>query len=198
MVRNNVMMRWFLSRAPGARRQWPVWLSWAGCMLLLLPLVLAACNDAPPPNGTLLNQLHWCDKPTTLFQDASQSPPTALTDWKQVKGDLAFTVYLPERLPDGSCLVSGHAIVHDKVLGSMFSISYELPNGTPLALSETAVSGQSIPNLECSPDTSNPGSQLCLGTKGQTSIVISSKKSEKDLQALFKDLQPNVDWLPKK
>src|SRR5262245_25425806 len=83
-------------------------LCWLG--LLLVPLVLAACGadskPSPPNGGTLLNQLHWCDVPTVLFQDGSKSPPATLTDWSEVKSQLNFTVYLPSTLPDGSCLVA--------------------------------------------------------------------------------------------
>lgn len=193
--------------------------------LLLLPLALAACNDTPPlpPTDTPLNQLHWCDKQTLLFQDASQSPPAALTDWEQVRSALDFTVYLPQTLAKGSCLVAGEAIIHDKVLGSSFGVSYLLPNGNSLAFSETAVSGEAAPTFQCSPSTGTttetptptptstgtptpttptPGlgnsvTLLCLGSKAKTNIVIDSSESEKDLQTLFSGLQANVDWIPK-
>lgn len=173
----------------------------AGSLLLLLSLALAACTSntpAPPPAGTALNQLHQCDtKTTTFFQDDSQTPPATLTDWKTVKNDLTFTTYLPARLPNGTCLVNGHAIVHDKVLGSQFSVSYILPGGVPLAISETFLNGAAVPALQCLPDASNKGSLECLGSKGQTSVVFDSSDTEKNLQALFKSLQPNVDWVPK-
>src|SRR5579885_1214322 len=113
------LARWGVRHRPGRHV--------LGCLLgalLLLPLALAACNEAPPPNDAALNQLHWCDKQTLLFQDASQTPAVPLTDWAQVKTALDFTIYLPERLPIGSCLVSGEALIHDKVLGSSFGISY--------------------------------------------------------------------------
>jgi len=175
------------------------WMGLAGCVFLLLPLALAACNNAPPPPvDSALNQLHWCDKPTTLFQDASSSPPTTISDWKTVKSALSFTVYLPARLPNGSCLVDGHAIVHDKVLGSSFSIAYQLPGGAPLALSETLVTGAGTPDLQCQSDTSSKDTLLCLGTIDKTSVVIDSKQSQKDLQTLFKNLKADVDWLPAK
>ncbi len=138
---------------PRRRSGWLV-----GCMLgalLLLPLALAACNDAPS-NDVALNQLKWCGKQTLVFQDASQTPPAPLTDWKQVKKALDFTVYLPPQLPKGTCLVSGEALVHDKVLGSSFGVSYMLPNGVPLAFSETAQSnGEAVP-FQCSPSNAQP------------------------------------------
>src|SRR5579862_6139316 len=124
--------------------------------LLLLPLVLAACNDTPPPSGDALNKLHWCDKQTLLFQDASQTPPTQLTDWNQVKAALDFTVYLPAQLPSGTCLVSGEALIHDKVLGSSFGVSYLLPSGTSLAFSETAVTNQQTAAFQCSASSGVP------------------------------------------
>ncbi len=193
-------------------------LSWTLGMLLLLPLALAACSDTPPPpDGTVLNQLHWCAKETLLFQDASKSPPATLTDWGQVKSALDFTVYLPQRLPTGSCLVSGEAIIHDKVLGSSFGVSYVLPDGGTLAFSETAVSGQQTPTFQCSPSggtptntptptpkgtpTPTPGAGtgttlLCLGSKAKTNIVMNSSQPQKELQAIFDSLQANVDWIP--
>jgi type II secretory pathway pseudopilin PulG len=175
-------------------------LRWVGLGFLLLPLVLAACggNTPPPSGGTALNQLHWCDKPTQLFQDGSQTPPAALTEWSQVKAQLDFTVYLPATLPDGSCLVSAHALVKDKVLGSNFSVSYLLPGGVPLALSETSLSDQNASPFQCSADASNKGTFDCLGAKDKTNVVIVSKAAQKDLQSLFSGLQPNVDWQPKK
>ncbi len=201
----------------GARRCGRFAPGWMLSALLLGLLALAACNDAPPPpNGTVLNQLHWCDKQTLLFQDASQSPPARLTDWGQVKSALDFTVYLPQTLPSGSCLVSGEALIHDKVLGSSFGVTYVLPGGGSLAFSETAVSGQQAPTFQCSPSNGTPtttpargtptpppgmaggATLLCLGAKGKTNIVIDSSESQKDLQAIFDGLQANVDWIPQK
>ncbi|HEU5368209.1 MAG TPA: hypothetical protein VFU69_07080 [Ktedonobacterales bacterium] len=214
------LARWGVRHRPGRHV--------LGCLLgalLLIPLALAACNEAPPPsNDAALNQLHWCDKQTLLFQDASQFPAVPLTDWAQVKTSLDFTVYLPERLPVGSCLVSGEALIHDKVLGSSFGISYLLPGGVSLALSETAAAGNQAAAFQCSPSssvtptsaptsgtptaTATPGTPtptpiggntlLCLGAKGQTNVVMDSSESEKDLQATFNGLKANVDWIPKK
>ncbi|HLV99297.1 MAG TPA: hypothetical protein VKT82_11545 [Ktedonobacterales bacterium] len=196
--------------------------------VLLLPLVLAACSDTPPPpTGTVLDQLHWCGQQTLLFQDASQTPPATLTDWTQVKAALDFTVYLPQQLPAGTCLVSGEALIHDKVLGSSFGISYLLPGGVSLAFSETAATGQQTAAFQCSPSNGAPGTTptatptaapttgtvtppvpttttsnavtlLCLGAKGKTNVVIDSSEAEKDLQTTFNSLQANVDWIPKK
>lgn len=202
----------------------------AGWPLLFLPLalVLAACNDMPPPvvsNDVPLNQLHWCtSSPTLIFQDASQSPPTMLTNWAQVKQQLGFTTYLPQMLPKGTCLVSGEALIHDKILGSTFGVTYLLPNGIALAFSEAEVSNDQPITFQCSsgeatptpgtptatpntptplPGTATPGAASgktlqCLGAKGQTAIVMVSDQSQKDLQATFNSLQPDVDWVPKK
>jgi len=186
----------------------------------LLLLVLAACNNPPPPTTDVpLNQLSWCNKQTLVFQDTSRSPAALLADWAQVKQSLNFTTYLPQTLPKGSCLVSGEAIINDKVLGSTFGVSYLLPGAISLAFSETALGSQPTSVFQCSSSTATPppgtptpkatatgtpgagaqnaASLLCLGSKAQTNIVFDSNETQKDLQALFASLQPNVDWLPK-
>lgn len=211
------LLHWLAHRRPGRHA--------VGTLLgalLLLPLALAACNDAPPPTDAALNQLHWCGKQTLLFQDASQTPPTQLTDWNQVKAALDFTIYLPKQLPIGACLVSGEALIHDKVLGSNFGVSYLLPDGTSLAFSETAVTGQQAATFQCSPSNGAPGltptstptasstptptpdtgntavTLLCLGAKGKTNVVIDSSETQTTLQTTFDNLQANIDWIPKK
>ena len=199
-----------------ARVGWPV-----GLLLLL-----AACNTTPPPpvpNGAPLNQLHWCTSSHTLvFQDTGQSPPTQLASWTQVKQQLGFTTYLPQMLPTGTCLVSGEALIHDKILGSTFGVTYLLPGGIALAFSEAEVSSDQTITFQCSsgastptpgsptatpasptPGTTTPGpasskTLQCLGAKGQTTIVIVSDQPQSALQTTFTSLQPNVDWVPKK
>jgi hypothetical protein len=140
---------------------------WMMGVLLLVPLVLAACNDTPPTDSAL-SDLHWCDKQTLLFQDASQSPPAALTDWNKVTKALDFTVYLPPRLPVGTCLVSGEALIHDKVLGSSFGVSYLLPGGVSLAFSETAVSGGEPATFQCSQSNAPAPTPTPSGTPTDT------------------------------
>jgi hypothetical protein len=215
------LFHWFVRHRSGRPMSF-----WALSALLLLSLGLAACNDTPPPpTDAALTQLHWCGKQTLLFQDSSQTPPTVLTDWAQVKASLDFSVYLPQRLPLGTCLVSGEALIHDKVLGSSFGVSYLLPGGVSLAFSETAVSGSPATIFACSPSTAptpttvptktpagvtptpatptptpgagNAGTLLCLGSKDQTNIVIDSDESDAELQTLFTGLKANVDWIPK-
>lgn len=214
-----MLIRPFLTRTVLAR---------AGWLLLLLPLALAACNDTTPPvvpNGVALNQLHWCTSSHVLiFQDASQSPPAMLTNWAQVKQQLGFTIYLPQMLSQGTCLVSGEALIHDKILGSTFGVTYLLPSGAALAFSEAQVSSDQPITFQCSSGAATPGpgtptappntptvgpgtptasptgssTLQCLGEKGQTTIVIVSNQPQKDLQTTFNGLQPNVDWVPKK
>jgi len=213
MVIQNNRILLFRSRAHLRAQRRLFRLSWMTGALVLLSLSLAACNDmtpAPSTNGTPLTQLHWCTKPVEVFQDASQSPATMLTDWAQVKTALDFTTYLPQTLPPGSCLVSGEATVHDKVLGSSFGVSYLLPGNVSLAISETAVSGAQAPTFACSPSsgtstsgTPTPGAGdnstlLCLGAKDKTNVVIDSNEPEKDLQTLFTSMQSNVAWVPAK
>jgi len=176
-------------------------LQWCSAGSLLLLLVLAACNSTlppPPSNNIALNQLPRCsNEPATFFQDDSQSPPTILTDWQMVKSDLGFTIFLPTTFPKGTCLVKGHAIVHDQVVVSQFSVSYLLSGNLPLAISETPLDGTPVPTLQCLPDASNKGSLECLGSIDQTSIVFDSSATDTRLQTLFKSLKPNVDWIPR-
>src|SRR5260370_14218017 len=95
------------------------------------------------PGGTApqvaLAQLHWCGKPVIIFRDEGASPtasatatstpsgssltPTAtataqvstVTNWSQVEPKLGFTIYLPQTLPQNSCLVSASGTLHDPI-----------------------------------------------------------------------------------
>src|SRR5689334_7896066 len=69
-----------------------------------------------------LSQLHWCSTPSQVFRDQASpqagsastnsqlgpadGKPRTITDWNVVKANLNFTIYLPQTLPAGSCLLS--------------------------------------------------------------------------------------------
>jgi hypothetical protein len=134
-----------------------------------------------------------------------------------VQASLGFTVYLPTTLPNGSCLVSAQATIHDPILGGSFTIGYLLADHSSLSISEAPLKSQSatfqcnatnlttpttggksgtptVTTLTPTP-TANP-SQLCSGTKETTSIVLSGPGTVNNLQKIFNDLQPNVNWIP--
>jgi len=197
----------------------------------------------PTPSTRTLHKISWCGKPLMVFRDEgavtptatptstatatatskSSTPatgpgtPTTVSDWSTVKAGLGFTVYLPTTLPNGSCLVSAQATIHDAVLGSSFTIGYLLPDHTSLSLSEAPIlptqKSQNI-SFQCNPAssatpttggkagatptaTSTPApSQLCYGAKETTSIVLAGPGSTTHLQQLFTNLQANVNWIP--
>jgi hypothetical protein len=204
----------------------------------------AASNGQPLSTGptTTLTGLHWCSKPLMVFRDegasaansaaqptatATTTPVTAvpatptstpqprtITSWSQVEPALGFTVYLPETLPQGTCLVSASGTLHDPIFGSSFTIGYLLPDHSALSLSEAPLRSQN-PHFQCSPASSvNVGGsgargtptpthgsaskplQLCSGALKRTSIVFSAHGTTTTLEQLFHSLQPNVNWIP--
>ena len=185
-----------------------------------------------------LSQLHWCGKPLMIFRDEGAPPPSSvtptattttgtptatatatpstnhpvtITDWSQVKPNLGFVVYLPESLPQNSCLVSASGTIHDPIFGGSFTIGYLLPDHSSISLAEAPVRSQSH-EFQCSPSsvatphasgTPTPPSgpaqaalQLCSGARDNTSIVFSAGGNTNSLQQFFDALQPNVNWVP--
>lgn len=144
---------------------------------------------------------------------AGPGTPSTVTDWSVVKANLGFTVYLPKTLPSGSCLVSAQATIHDPIFGGSFTIGYLLPDHSSLSLSEAPLKSQSTA-FQCNPTniattptaTSGKGtptpsptsatSQLCSGAKDTTSIVLSGPGSVSNLQQIFNNLQPGINWIP--
>lgn len=144
--------------------------------------------------------------------------PQTVTDWSQVKANLGFTVYLPASLPNGSCLVSAQATIHDPIFGGSFTIGYLLPDHSSLSLSEAPLKSQST-TFQCNPSgatatpttgsgkgtptatATTPGptttpTQLCSGAKETTNIVMSGSGTVDHLQQIFNGLQPNINWIP--
>ncbi len=143
--------------------------------------------------------------------------PTTIANWSVVKANLGFTLYLPPSLPNGSCLVSAQATIHDPIFGGSFTIGYLLPNHSSLSISEAPLRSQNT-SFQCNPtsiaatptattggkgtpvtapatSTATPN-QLCSGAKDTTNIVLSGPGSENSLQQIFNNLQPNVNWIP--
>ena len=176
-----------------------------------------------------LAKLHWCGKQILIFRDegatktstptASSTPsvnitatvtPQTLTDWQQVEPNLGFTVFLPQTLPEGSCLISASGTIHDPTFGGIFTIGYVLPDHDAISLSEAPLATQGT-SFQCSPSSSStstvkgttptPGPtavpvQLCTGVHGSTNIVLSARGTTASLQKLFNGLQSNVTWEP--
>ncbi|HCI81170.1 MAG TPA: hypothetical protein DHW02_15945 [Ktedonobacter sp.] len=177
-----------------------------------------------------LSSLHWCGKPLVLFQDDGaskgstpdatatitvpmpQTTPRTVTDWTQIEPNLGFTVYLPQALPQGTCLTSVYGTFHDPVLGGSFTIGYLLPDHTALGLSEAPLLSQNT-QFQCSPssttattqgkssatptpDATTEPLQLCTGAQGTTSIVLSAHGNATVLQKFFSTLQSHVNWQP--
>lgn len=189
------------------RRQWP------GYVLVysILVMVLMACSGfgQDTNNGVVVSKLHWCSKPSMIFQDEEASGSKTVTDWAQVQPNLGFTVFLPATLPVNACLVSVSGTLHDPILGSSFMIGYLLPDQSALSLSEAPSRSQNMA-FQCSPPTATTGQnkmqgtmaakddavQLCSGSRATTSIILSARGTTATLQQLFQALEPNVNWIP--
>lgn len=216
-------------------------------LILVSTLLAACSNPfggsqtTPTPATRALSKIDWCTKqPLMVFRDenaitptprptttatatatttpaAGPGTPTTITSWSVVKANLGFEIYLPTTLPNGSCLVSAQATIHDPTLGGSFTIGYLFPDHTSLSLSEAPVlKAQSGVAFQCNPtglpttptassgkgkgtpvatSTATP-SQLCIGAKGNTSITIAGAGTVAHLQQVFNNLQANVNWIP--
>lgn len=194
---------------------------------LFIALTLAACSLGGGGNASTdkpLSQLHWCGgKPLMFFRDERTSgpstpaaggtqasgTPTTLTNWDQVKGQLGFAVYLPANLPSGTCLVNASGTVRDSVMGSNFSISFVLPDGDSVSLSEAPMQSQGqafqcslvskmTNSTPTSSNTTQPPVQLCTGVHNKTDVVFSARGTTNNLHTFFQNLQPNISWVPAK
>jgi hypothetical protein len=228
------------------------------CILVLLSIALVACSDGtkntntthvvptatPTPVPVALAKLSWCGKPQEVFRDqaassvkssgaqtglgAADDKPKTLTDWSVVKANLGFTLYLPQTLPTGTCLLSVSSSLRDPVFGSNFTIAYVLPNNDSLSFSQAPLRVQhTVFQCSVSQDAATPVTagttaatgtvvatstavapaptkvaqeplQICNGARDQTSIVFANRGTTSSLQQLLQNLQPNVDWMPAK
>lgn len=199
--------------------------------LILISILFSACTNPfggsasnTPTTGAEqgLSTVHWCGKPLMVFRDekavtatatATTTPSTAstITNWSVVKSNLGFTVYLPTSLPQGACLVSAQATIHDAIYGGKgsFTIGYLLPDHTSLSFSEAPLKLKSAA-FQCeqnatptnsskqkvTPTASAATTQLCSGAKDTTNIVIGGSGTVQHLQQIFDSLQPDVTWMP--
>src|SRR5579885_108664 len=182
------------------------------------PVPSATATGTATPSGTATATATATATQTpvaTGSPTAGPGTPTTITDWSVVKANLGFTLYLPASLPNGSCLVSAQATIHDPIFGGSFTIGYLLPDHSSLSLSEAPLKSQSV-TFQCNPTsiattptattggkgtpvaatpTTTP-TQLCSGAKDTTNIVLSGPGSESSLQQIFNSLKPNVNWIP--
>jgi len=175
-------------------------------MLATTVLALAGCGPfggggssstaGSGPKTVALANVSWCDSPVISFQDDSTTNQTVLTSWNDVRGQLGFTTYLPASLPKGSCLVLAGGSIHDPIYGGHLSITYQLPETGPISFSEAPSRPNLATAVQCSQDTQNKETTICLGTIGDTSVTIASRQTPAELQTLFKSLKANVDWVP--
>jgi len=147
----------------------------------------------------------------TATATPSAHKPVTITDWSQVKPNLGFVVYLPETLPQNSCLVSASGTVHDPIFGGSFTIGYLLPDHSSISLAEAPLHAQSR-EFQCSSSSlttphaagtptpvsgsSQAAIQLCSGVRNNTSVVFSAGGNVDSLQRFFNALQPDVNWVP--
>jgi len=193
----------------------------------------------PAETQVALAQLHWCGKPVMIFRDegATASPsvtatvttgstpapagtattsvatqqPQIVTNWSLIEPQLGFTVYLPQSLPQNTCLVSASGTLHDPIFGGSFTIGYLLPDHSSISLAEAPFRSQNR-QFQCSPSSAldNPKAgtpaaspksgpailQVCSGVQNTTSIVFSARGSTGYLQHFFDSLQPHINWVP--
>lgn len=172
-------------------------------MPLLLVALLSGCGifgggggGSSSASAPGLTDLPWCDQPSIAFIDSAASPPTTMTSWDQVKGQLGFTPYLPASLPKDSCLVLARGTVHDPILGGSLSITWSLPTSGPLSFAEAPKRADLGGKPQCTADSKDKQATLCLGTIGNTSITIAARQPQADLQSLFSSLKADVNWVP--
>lgn len=173
-------------------------------LLLLLTLALSGCGPFGGGGTSVsggsgdksLASLSWCDRPLVTFQDDSTTSQTMLTKWDDVKGDLGFTPYLPETLPQGTCLALAGGSIHNPIYGGQFSITYVLPKVGPVSFSEAPLRPGLSSKTQCIQSAQDKTTTICVGAIANTSITIASRQSAADIQGIFGTLKPDVAWMP--
>ncbi len=171
--------------------------------LLLLTLALSGCalfgggGDGVTASGTKsLASLSWCDRPLITFQDDSTTAQKLLSNWDDVKDQLGFTPYLPESMPEGTCLALAGGSIHNPIYGGQFSITYVLPKIGPVSFSEAPLHQGMSNKTQCIQSAQDSKTMICVGAISNTSITIASRQTEADIQAMFGTLKSNVAWVP--
>ena len=176
-------------------------------LLLILTLALSGCgpfggdggnggNASASGGDRALASLAWCDRPLITFQDDSTTSQNMLTKWDDVKGELGFTTYLPESLPQGSCLALAGGSIHNPIYGGQFSITYVLPKAGPLSFSEAPLRPGLSSKTQCIQSAQDKNTTICVGAIANTSITIASRQPAADVESLFGSLKPDVAWTP--
>lgn len=201
-------------------------------VILLASIISVGCAKSAPETNisaqpVLLSKLPWCsNKPDEMFMDdanlitaqATQTSSSVSTseavkgtpmNWSVFKANLGFSLFLPNALPGGSCLLKPFGWVHNSTSHNSFIITYVLPDRNSLTIAQTLQSGASTP-FQCfvSPDPSDmqgatptaktklTPTQLCSGVRNTTNITFSARWTPKQMQQFFNDLQPGIDWMP--
>jgi hypothetical protein len=172
---------------------------WA--LALVGVLTLAGCTlfggGSSATTTHSLTHIPWCDRKNINFRDESSPNAQSLTNWSDVKDQLGFTYYLPSSLPKGTCLVLAGGTIHDSTYnGGHFSITYDLPDSGPLALSEAPKQPNMAANLQCVQSAQDNKTNVCLGVVGETSVTIASRLSTDGIQSIFSSLKGNLAWTP--
>jgi hypothetical protein len=179
-----------------------IWQPIPGAALLVALLVaLAGCSlgtstSAPVANQLVLSKIPWCDSVSINFIDSASVGQTSLNNWSAVATQLGFTPYLPAAFPNGTCLVLAGGTVHDPIFGGHFVITWNLPGNVPVSFSEAPKRADLGGSLQCAASAQEAGTSICLGTQAGTGITIASTESSSEIESLFHELQPNVDWVP--
>jgi hypothetical protein len=169
--------------------------------LLLLTLALSGCgpfggDGATASGGKSLASLSWCDRPLITFQDDSTTAQKLLSNWDDVKDQLGFTPYLPESMPEGTCLALAGGSIHNPIYGGQFSITYVVPKIGPVSFSEAPLHQGMSNKTQCIQSAQDSKTMICVGAISNTSITIASRQSEADIQDVFGTLKSNVAWVP--
>ena len=86
--------------------------------------------------------------------------------------------------------------MHDPIFGGHFVVTWNLPGNVPVSFSEAPKRADLGSSLQCAASTQQSNTSICLGTMGGTGITIASTESSARSRASFRQLQPNVDWVP--
>lgn len=169
--------------------------------LLVMTLALSGCGlfgngGATGDNSQSLASLSWCDHPLITFQDDSTTSQKLLSNWNDVKDQLGFTPYLPESMPQGTCLALAGGSIHNPIYGGQFSITYVLPKTGPVSFSEAPLHQGMSNKTQCIQSAQDSKTNICVGAISNTSITIASRQSSSDIQAMFGNLKASVAWVP--